>query len=437
MASLAALAREAGHTVSGSDVRFWSPMGPQLRAMGLDLVEGYGEDDIPDADLYVVGNAMTRGMPVIERLLREGRRMVSGPSFLRETLLAPDRTIVAVAGTHGKTTTTAMLSWVLTCAGLAPGYLIGGVPNFSHSSAQLGAGPFVVEGDEYDCAFFDKRAKVVVYRPHHMIVLNLEFDHADIYRSLSDIETQMHHAVRTVPDTGSISAASTDSIQRVIQRECWAGVRWISGDPLSLWGWARDRGTLKLQTPEGMRETPWPHAGDYMAHNAACAVSCAHALGVDPMVALKACASFNGVARRSQARANGDVSVYEDFAHHPTEIASTLSAFRERYPDSRVVVALGLHTNSMSSGAHAPLVKESVSSADEVYIHASSLAGEGVMAVDVDHRFTDQAALGRSVADRTQRGDIVIGMSNKDFSPFFDSLERALRSRQLIEEKSV
>ena len=367
MGGLAALAREAGHRVTGCDAKVYPPMSDQLRELGIDLIEGYSADQLALApDVFVVGNVVVRGNPLMEAVLDAGAPYTSGPQWLADQVL-PGRHVLAVAGTHGKTTTTAMLAWILESAGLQPGFLVGGVPLNFGVSARLGRTdgaaprPFVIEADEYDTAFFDKRSKFVHYRPRTAVLNNLEFDHADIFDDLAAIERQFHHLVRTVPATGRLVVNARDeALQRVISMGCWSEVQRFGarketpgqlrarGEPQSF-----DvlRGSLKLARVE------WGLMGEHNQLNALAAIAAAEHVGVDPEVAAAALARFENVRRRLELRGEaGGVRVYDDFAHHPTAIRTTVNGLRRQLDAvpgarARILAVFEPRTNTMRNSA--------------------------------------------------------------------------------------
>jgi UDP-N-acetylmuramate: L-alanyl-gamma-D-glutamyl-meso-diaminopimelate ligase len=371
MGGVAALARELGHAVSGSDVDVYPPMSTQLEALGIPLTRGYrAETLVPPPDLVVVGNALSRGNAAVERMLDAGLRYVSGPEWLATNVLA-SRRVLAVAGTHGKTTTTSLVAHLLEAAGEAPGFLIGGVPIGFGVSARLGAGtPFVVEADEYDTAFFDKRSKFVHYRPEVAILNNLEYDHADIFPDVAAIQRQFHHLVRTVPGRGRLVVNGTDArLAEVLAMGRWtpverfgplgAGCDWevgIDGDQ-----WTFHRGG------ECLGSVAAPLAGRHNALNALAAVAAVAALGVEPGIAIQALASFRGVRRRLEPLVDaGGLRAWDDFAHHPTAIAETLAAVRAGMDGGRLVAVLEPRSNSMRAGAHAASLPDALALADRV-----------------------------------------------------------------------
>jgi UDP-N-acetylmuramate: L-alanyl-gamma-D-glutamyl-meso-diaminopimelate ligase len=360
MGGLAALAREAGHEVTGCDANVYPPMSDQLRALGIDLLEGFGAEQLALApDMYVVGNVVTRGNGLMEAILDAGVPYTSGPQWLAEQVL-PGRHVLAVAGTHGKTTTTSMLAWMLESAGLQPGFLVGGVPLNFGVSARLGrtgaARPFVIEADEYDTAFFDKRSKFVHYRPRTAILNNLELDHADIFPDLGAIETQFHHLVRTVPGSGRLVVNARDeALQRVLARGCWSGVQ---------------RFGTRGEEPGGLRARGEPHAfdvlrgslkigrvdwgllGEHNQLNALAAIAAAEHVGVAPDAAAASLATFENVRRRLELRGEAaGVKVYDDFAHHPTAMRSTVNGLRRKVGLQRILAVFEPRSNTMKLGA--------------------------------------------------------------------------------------
>lgn len=374
MGGIAALARELGHTVAGSDQNVYPPMSTQLEALGIPLTRGYLAGSlVPPPDLVVVGNALSRGNPAVEQLLDAGLRYLSGPEWLGNNVLA-GRRVIAVAGTHGKTTTTSLVAHLLEVTGRAPGFLVGGVPQDFGVSARLGTGaPFVVEADEYDTAFFDKRSKFVHYRPEVAILNNLEFDHADIFPDVAAIQRQFHHLIRTVPRRGRLVVNGSDPrLAEVLAMGCWtpverfgpagSGCDWevavdaTAGQRIGIYS----RGSL-------VGDVEWQLPGRHNALNAIAAVAAVSALGVDPVEAVEALASFGGVRRRlEQVVDAGGLIAWDDFAHHPTAIAETLAAVRGRMGPGRLVAVLELRSNSMRAGAHAEALPEALAAADRV-----------------------------------------------------------------------
>ncbi|HEX5306731.1 MAG TPA: UDP-N-acetylmuramate:L-alanyl-gamma-D-glutamyl-meso-diaminopimelate ligase [Dyella sp.] len=440
MGGVAALARELGHTVEGSDASVYPPMSTQLQALGIELMEGYAAAHLqPAPDLVVVGNAMTRGNPAIEYMLDAQLRYLSGPQWLGETLL-PGREVLAVAGTHGKTTTTSLLAHLLEQAGMTPGFLVGGVPGNFGVSARLGEGkPFVIEADEYDTAFFDKRSKFVHYRPRIAILNNLEYDHADIFPDVAAIQRQFHHLVRTVPGNGRLIVNAHDAyLAEVLAMGCWT--------PVETFGIGQGDWQAELIEADGTRfavslrrerlgEIHWPLLGNHNVMNALAALAAAAAAGADPVSLLPAFADFRSAARRmEQVALVDDITVYDDFAHHPTAIATTLAGLRARVGDARILVALEPRSNSMRLGAHADGLAPSLAAADAVvFLHRPELAwdaqkvtaalhGRGVTVPSVD-------ALIDALRAQARPGDHVVFMSNGGFEAAPRRFAEALRVR--------
>ncbi|OOG53795.1 UDP-N-acetylmuramate:L-alanyl-gamma-D-glutamyl-meso-diaminopimelate ligase [Rhodanobacter sp. C03] len=426
MGGVAALARELGHTVEGSDANVYPPMSNQLEALGIELMRGYTADHLkPAPDLVVVGNAMTRGNPAVEYMLDAQLRYISGPQWLGETLL-DGREVLAVAGTHGKTTTTSLLAHLLEEAGLAPGFLVGGVPGNFGVSARLGHGkPFVIEADEYDTAFFDKRSKFVHYRPRIAILNNLEYDHADIFPDVAAIQRQFHHLVRTVPGNGRLIVNAEDArLAEVLAMGCWTPVETFGigcGDWQATLVEADGSVFTVHRNGEPIGDVRWSLLGNHSVMNALAALAAATAAGADPRALLPAFATFESVKRRMElvGEVNG-VRVYDDFAHHPTAIATTLAGLRAKVGSARILVALEPRSNSMRQGAHAEALAPSLSDADAVvFLHrpelpwdashvTAALGGRGSTAPTVD-------ALIEALHAQARPGDQVIFMSNGGF----------------------
>ncbi|MDQ3617161.1 MAG: UDP-N-acetylmuramate:L-alanyl-gamma-D-glutamyl-meso-diaminopimelate ligase, partial [Pseudomonadota bacterium] len=437
MGGVAALARELGHEVEGSDQAVYPPMSTQLETLGIALKQGYLPEHI-SSDCYeiVIGNALSRGNPAIEQVLDDGRKYTSGAQWLSEQLL-PSRDVLAVAGTHGKTTTSTILTFLLEAAGRAPGFLIGGVAEDFGVSARVGSGrEFVVEADEYDTAFFDKRSKFVHYRPLVAILNNLEYDHADIFPDVAAIQRQFHHLVRTVPRRGRLIVNGEDPyLAEVLAMGCWTpvetfGMQFDDAAHTATGGdydWSArlldDDGSAFVVVHRGIAlgEVHWPLLGRHNVMNALASLAAANAVGVDVASVLPALANFRSVKRRMEVigQAQG-ITVYDDFAHHPTAIATTLAGLRARVGEARIVVAMEPRSNSMRLGAHADALAPSLEAADTVvFLHRPELAwdagkvvaglrGQGVTAVDVD-------ALILALHERAQAGDHVVFMSNGGF----------------------
>lgn len=443
MGGIALLAREAGHEVSGSDANVYPPMSTQLAAQGIALQEGYEPAHLePAPDCVVVGNAMARGNRAVEYVLNRGLTYTSGPQWLAEHVLA-GRWVLAVAGTHGKTTTTSMLAWILEYAGLKPGFLIGGVPQNFGISARLGEAPFfVVEADEYDTAFFDKRSKFVHYRPRTLIMNNLEFDHADIFPDIAAIRRQFHHLVRTVPGNGLIVMPSDDAeLDRVLEMGCWTPVERFRVGQIAaegaLWNAANiapdgSRFEVHVQgRPVGVVE--WAQLGRHNVHNALAAIAAARHAGVPAEVSCAALAEFQGVKRRLEVRGEvGSVRVYDDFAHHPTAIATTLDGLRGRVGNERIIAVLEPRSNTMRMGVHKDSLAPSLELADQVVLYQP--AGLGWDLSDVAAALGTRARVLHSIDDIVAHlvsvmrpRDHVLIMSNGGFGGLHERLLRALQ----------
>jgi len=435
MGGLAILAREAGFEVEGSDASVYPPMSTQLQEQGIQLQQGYAADNLdPAPDQVVVGNAMSRGNAAIEAMLDKGLNYTSGPQWLAEHLLQ-GRWVLAVAGTHGKTSTASMLAWILEAAGLKPGFLIGGVPNNFGVSARLGETPFfVVEADEYDTAFFDKRSKFVHYRPRTLILNNLEFDHADIFPDLAAIQRQFHHLLRIVPGTGLVVVNANDAnLSEVLDMGCWSQVETVSADdfPAQWQGQAIAAdgsrfAVLRDGKPQG--EVSWTQLGVHNMHNALSAIVAARHVGVPVEQAIAALNTFEGVRRRLEVRGevNG-ITVYDDFAHHPTAIATTLAGLRKTARQGRLLAILEPRSNTMRLGVHRNQLAASLSDADAVWMYqpddlswdirevTGGLTVPLVIADTVDELVT-------SITEQAQPGDRLVVMSNGGFGGIHEKL---------------
>lgn len=439
MGGIALLARALGHRVTGSDANVYPPMSTQLEAAGIELMQGYEAAHLePAPDIVVVGNAMKRGIPAVEAMLDRGLRYCSGPEWLRDNLLA-ERWVLAVSGTHGKTTAASMLAWVLEDAGLEPGFLIGGVPLDFGLSARLGSAPFfVVEADEYDTAFFDKRSKFVHYRPRTLILNNLEFDHADIFDDLAQIQRQFHHLVRTVPGSGLIiHPDDCTPVDEVIAMGCWT--------PRETFG-TTGNWTAELVEPDGSQfrvlfngETlgtvVWDQTGLHNVHNAIAVLAAARHAGVPVATGIDALGRFKGVKRRMELRGeiNG-IRLFDDFAHHPTAIATTLEGLRRRVGEQRILVVLEPRSNTMRLGVHNAELAASLELADQVYLHAPPDLGWNAAAVfaglgeRVSPHDTVEAIVDAVVAESCT-GDQILVMSNGGFGGIHQKLLDALRDQ--------
>jgi UDP-N-acetylmuramate: L-alanyl-gamma-D-glutamyl-meso-diaminopimelate ligase len=426
MAGIAALAREAGHKVTGSDANGWPPMSTQLEALGIAVMPGYQPEHLdPAPDVVVVGNVVSRGNPAMEHVLNAGLPYVSGPQWLAENVLA-GRHVLAVAGTHGKTTTTSLLAWLLDQAGLEPGFLVGGVPVNFGVSARLGRGKcFVIEADEYDTAFFDKRSKFVHYRPRTAILNNLEYDHADIFPDLAAIERQFHHLIRTVPGQGRLVVNAQDvNLPRVLDMGAWSEIDWFDGSGHDARGWSAQRGAhgfTLLQHGLPLGEARTPLAGPHNRANAVAAIAAANHVGVAPAAALAALESFRGIKRRLELLATvAGVEVFDDFAHHPTAIEVTIAGLRERGP-GRILAVLEPRSNTMRLGGHAGGdLADSLRDADLAYVMARADlrwdAGAALAAVGDRLRLhQDLDVLADAIVAEARSGDRVLVMSNGDF----------------------
>ena len=447
MGGIAAIARAAGHRVSGSDRNVYPPMSTQLAQLGIELTEGYEAGQLsPQPDVVVVGNVMSRGMPVIEAMLERGIAYTSGPEWLAREVLA-DRWVLAVAGTHGKTTTSAMLAWILEEAGLAPGFLIGGIPGNFSVSARLGELPFfVIEADEYDTAFFDKRAKFVHYRPRTLVLNNLEFDHADIYPDLASIERQFHHLVRLVPGSGRLLVnAHDDNLARVLAMGCWSELERFARDGASHLAsayWSAglaDNGDGSVFTVRADQvecgEVRWPLIGMHNVDNALAAIGAARHAGVPPQRAAAALSRFANVRRRMELRGTeAGVAVYDDFAHHPTAIATTIEGLRRRVGAQRIVAVLEPRSNTMRAGVHAGTLAESLRAADSVWLYAPADLGWDAQAAFTPlgaraHTASSASRLLAGLTGELRSGDNALLMSNGGFGGLHERLLSSLRAR--------
>ncbi len=439
MGGIAALARAAGHKVTGADAGVYPPMSTQLDALGIQLFDGWDIAQFtPAPDVVVIGNALPRGNPAVEYVLERGLRYTSGPQWLADHFLV-DRWVLAVAGTHGKTTTTAMLAWILECAGLDPGFLIGGVPRDFDASARAGSTPFfVIEADEYDTAFFDKRSKFVHYRPRTLILNNLEFDHADLFPDLAAIERQFNHLVRTVPGNGRIISNGADAnLARVLEQGCWTPVEPFGVDG----GWTAqleaDDGSAFQVSFEGKAkaDVAWNHRGLHMVSNALAAIAAARHAGITPEVSADALSRFQGVKRRMELRGEvAGVSVWDDFAHHPTAIATTIDGLRRTVGNARIVAVVDPRSNTMKAGIHRDTLAGALASADRVVMHAPATFRwdpAGALAPLGDRATTapDPDAIVALLANELRAGDHVLVMSNGGFGGIHDKLLAALGAR--------
>jgi UDP-N-acetylmuramate: L-alanyl-gamma-D-glutamyl-meso-diaminopimelate ligase len=432
MAGLALLARESGHTVSGCDVNVYPPMSTQLEAAGIRVLEGYRPAHLePAPDCVVVGNVMTRGKLIVEYLLNSPIPYLSGPQWLAEQVLR-ERRVLAVAGTHGKTTVTGMLAWILEQAGWQPGFLIGGIPADFGISARLGQGPwFVVEADEYDTAFFDKRSKFVHYRPRTLILNNLEFDHADIFPDLAAIQRQFHHLVRTVPGQGLIVANGEDAnLAAVLEMGCWTPVeRFGTGGDWQARNLSPDGSAFDVYCQDTRQgRVQWSQFGTHNVQNALAAIAAARHAGVPSAEAIRALGSFQGVKRRMEKRGVvNDITVYDDFAHHPTAIAATLAGLRSRLDGGRIIAVMEPRSNTLRMGVFQDQLAASLADADRVVLYQAPELGWdlGKVTAELDGRgqvCTSIEATLAAICTQAQPGDQVLIMSNGDFGGIHSKL---------------
>jgi UDP-N-acetylmuramate: L-alanyl-gamma-D-glutamyl-meso-diaminopimelate ligase len=442
MGGIAAIAKHAGFRVTGCDTNVYPPMSTQLEAQGIELISGFGTEQIElNPDIYVIGNVVTRGNPLMEEILNRNLPYVSGPQWLADTLLR-DRWVLGVAGTHGKTTTASMLAWILEHAGLNPGFLIGGVPQNFDISARLTESPFfVIEADEYDTAFFDKRSKFVHYHPRTVILNNLEFDHADIFADLHAIETQFHHLVRTVPGNGLVVANGREaSLERVIKRGCWTPVEAFGllhpsplpkGEGVNASGWQIDdenRVTLNGQL-QGMLN--WDLLGEHNRMNALAALAAARHAGVPLALGLEALSLFKNVKRRMEVKGvvNG-ITVYDDFAHHPTAIDTTVAGLRHKVGTARILAVLEPRSNTMKLGVMKDALPGSLKDADLVFCYSGNLGwdAKGALAPMGDKAVVldDLDQLIEAIFTAALPGDHILVMSNGGFGGIHDKLIKRL-----------
>jgi UDP-N-acetylmuramate: L-alanyl-gamma-D-glutamyl-meso-diaminopimelate ligase len=484
MGGLAALAREAGHRVTGCDAGVYPPMSDQLRALGIELIEGFGVDQMAlQPDMFVVGNVVSRAhladgtpkFPLMEAILDAGAPYTSGPQWLAEHVLQ-GRHVLAVAGTHGKTTTTAMLAWILECAGLQPGFLVGGVPLNFGVSARLGGGAtegsaqvkeepakragdteqtprsprlplFVIEADEYDTAFFDKRSKFVHYRPRTAILNNLEFDHADIFDNLAAIERQFHHLIRTVPASGRVVVNGLEeSLTRVLHAGCWSEVRSFGAAVSDFTAHGEPHDFAVLRRGQTVGHVQWGLGGVHNQLNGLAAIAAAEHVGVTPAVAAKALATFENVKRRMEVRARvqlkregpdasaqAPVTIYDDFAHHPTAIRTTVNGLRRKVGSARILAVFEPRSNTMKLGAMKSQLPWSLEEADLAYCHSGGLgwdAHEALAPMGERAEVGDTIdALVAQVRAQARPGDHILCMSNGGFGGIHLKLVDALQKQ--------
>lgn len=442
MGGLALLARDSGYRVSGSDANVYPPMSTQLIESGIAVTDGYDADQLqPAPDCVVVGNALSRGNAAIESMLNRHLHYTSGPEWLGQHILK-DRWVLAVAGTHGKTSTASMLAWILEQAGLAPGFLIGGVPVNFGLSARLGEGRyFVVEADEYDSAFFDKRSKFVHYRPDTLVINNLEYDHADIFADLAEIETQFHHLIRCIPGDGAIIRGEGDAIDRVLARGVWSAVSTVtaaSETTTAGWSWRSGpapENVFTITTPDGQAyPLRWPLIGAHNAANATAAVAAAAQVGVDPADAVNALASFAGIKRRLELLgAPHNIAVFDDFAHHPTAIAVTLSAMRAEQSSGKLIALVEPRSNTMRLGQYRTELGAAAQEANHViWFEPPGLDWNLSAALDAyEHQevVSDIDTLLNRALALAHPGDKIVIMSNGGFQGLHTRLIAALEDK--------
>ncbi len=444
MGGIAALAKAEGHKVTGCDVNVYPPMSTQLEAQGIELIEGFDPAQTSlNPDIYVIGNVVSRGNPLMEEILNLGLPYISGPQWLAENVLQ-GKWVLAVAGTHGKTTTSSMLAWILEYAGLAPGFLIGGVPQNFAVSARLPQQPkqdaksispfFVIEADEYDTAFFDKRSKFVHYRPRTAVLNNLEYDHADIFDDLGAIEKQFHHLVRTVPQNGLIvSNGKEDSLKRVIAKGCWTPVEQFGSDA----DWQavnpQSDGSFDVMLAGRLQgHVAWNLLGEHNRMNALASIAAARHVGVSVKVAIEALAEFKNVKRRMEIRGvvNG-VTVYDDFAHHPTAITTTVAGLRCKVGKARILAVLEPRSNTMKLGVMKNALPESLKDADLVFCYGTNLgwdADEALAPIKTKATvYEDLNVMVAAIVEAAKSGDYVLVMSNGGFGGVHQKILNALQ----------
>ncbi|HSI25561.1 MAG TPA: UDP-N-acetylmuramate:L-alanyl-gamma-D-glutamyl-meso-diaminopimelate ligase [Methylotenera sp.] len=446
MGGIAVLAKAEGHKVTGCDANVYPPMSTQLVAQGIELIEGFDPSQTSlNPDIYVIGNVVSRGNPLMEEILNRGLPYISGPQWLAENVLQ-GRWVLAVAGTHGKTTTSSMLAWILEYAGLAPGFLIGGVPENFGISARLPGTPkqdansqspfFVIEADEYDTAFFDKRSKFVHYRPRTAVLNNLEFDHADIFDDLAAIETQFHHLVRTVSQNGLVVANGSEaSLQRVIDKGCWTPVERFGGEQDH--GWAMrneaDDGSFDVVlNGKTMGRLTWKLFGQHNQMNALASIAAARHAGVTIEVAIEALSQFENVKRRMEVRGKvNDITIYDDFAHHPTAITTTVAGLRGKVGKARILAVLEPRSNTMKLGVMKNALPESLKDADLVFCYGANLgwdAAEALAPIKAKAKaYDDLNQMVVAIKSAAKSGDHVLVMSNGGFGGIHQKLLDALK----------
>jgi UDP-N-acetylmuramate: L-alanyl-gamma-D-glutamyl-meso-diaminopimelate ligase len=448
MGGIAVLAKQAGHRVTGCDANVYPPMSTQLEAQGIELIEGFDPSQTKlNPDIYVIGNVVSRGNPLMEEILNQGLPYISGPQWLSENVLQ-GKWVLAVAGTHGKTTTSSMLAWILEYAGLAPGFLIGGVPENFGVSARLPQTPkqdaksispfFVIEADEYDTAFFDKRSKFVHYRPRTAILNNLEFDHADIFDDLAAIEKQFHHLIRTVPQNGLVvSNGKEDSLKRVIDKGCWSSVELFGTDADWQAKNANGDGSFDVYFKgERQAHLSWEMLGEHNRMNALAAIAAARHVGVAPCIAIEALSEFKNVKRRMETKGIvNNITVYDDFAHHPTAIETTLAGLKAKldaaHSDARIIAVLEPRSNTMKLGVMKAALPASLKEADLVFCYSANLGWDVAEALNPiknkSQTFENLENLATAIAKSAKSGDHILVMSNGGFGGVHQKILDALK----------
>lgn len=437
MGGIAAIAKAMGHKVTGSDKNVYPPMSTQLEALGIELTEGYDESQFnPAPDMVVIGNAMSRGNPAVEYVLDRNLPYTSGPQWLLDNLLK-DRWVIGVSGTHGKTTTSSMVAWILEHAGLNPGYLIGGVPENFGVSARVGDSPFfVIEADEYDSAFFDKRSKFVHYRPKTLVINNLEFDHADIFADLGAIQTQFHHLVRMVPQNGLIlTPNNTPSIEETLARGCWSSRQSLGKEWQAELIQSDGSAFHILHNSVQVGTVTWSLLGQHNVDNALMAIAAAHHAGVTLNDAIEALSYFKNVKRRMEIKGTvNNVTVYDDFAHHPTAIATTLDGLRNRVGGARIIAVLEPRSNTMKMGIHKDTLAQSWQNADLTLLYEPegmdwSLSETASLSTTPTTCFNSVEAIVKELAHVAQPGDHILVMSNGGFEGIHSRILTALEAQ--------
>ncbi|EFB72409.1 UDP-N-acetylmuramate:L-alanyl-gamma-D-glutamyl-meso-diaminopimelate ligase [Providencia rustigianii DSM 4541] len=444
MGSLAILARSLGHKVTGSDANVYPPMSTLLEKQGIELIQGYDPAQLdPAPDMVVIGNAMTRGNPCVEAVLERGLPYTSGPQWLHDHVL-PERWVLAVAGTHGKTTTAGMLAWILEDCGYEPGFLIGGVPGNFDVSSKIGNSPFfVIEADEYDCAFFDKRSKFVHYSPKTLILNNLEFDHADIFENLEAIQKQFHHLVRLVPASGKILMPDSDNnLKQVMNMGCWSEQELVGEH--GEWQAVKlnhDGSRFEVHyQQQKVGEVNWSQVGNHNIQNGLMAIAAAHHVGVPAKEACLALDKFINARRRLELRGvENDVSVYDDFAHHPTAILATLEALRSKVGGTaRIIAVLEPRSNTMKMGINKNDIAPALGRADEVFLFQPTnipwmVTEIAEHCVQPAHWHADVDTLANMVIETAQPGDHILVMSNGGFGGIHEKLLDGLKKKAQAE----